>query len=87
MVSQVCVFFGGLEPQASEARPGPHAHCTLTFDQDFTQATLDTTRSLCPQTLQGPRWREQLEGVLGGSRGLPELLPEHLLQDAFTRLR
>ncbi|KAB0346290.1 hypothetical protein FD754_011147 [Muntiacus muntjak] len=55
--------------------------------QDFTQATLDTTRSLCPQTLQGPRWREQLEGVLGGSRGLPELLPEHLLQDAFTRLR
>ncbi|XP_057567879.1 capping protein, Arp2/3 and myosin-I linker protein 2 isoform X2 [Hippopotamus amphibius kiboko] len=55
--------------------------------QDFTQATLDTTRSLCPQMLQGPRWREQLEGVLGGSRGLPELLPEHLLQDAFTRLR
>lgn len=37
--------------------------------------------------LQGPRWREQLEGVLVGSRGLPELLPEHLLQDAFTRLR
>ncbi|TKC51838.1 hypothetical protein EI555_000110 [Monodon monoceros] len=55
--------------------------------QDFTQTTLDTTRSLCPQMLQGPRWREQLEGVLGGSRGLPELLPEHLLQDAFTRLR
>ncbi|XP_043456773.1 capping protein, Arp2/3 and myosin-I linker protein 2 isoform X1 [Prionailurus bengalensis] len=55
--------------------------------QDFTQATLDTTRSLCPQMLQGPRWREQLEGVLVGSRGLPELLPEHLLQDAFTRLR
>ncbi|XP_039078353.1 capping protein, Arp2/3 and myosin-I linker protein 2 isoform X2 [Hyaena hyaena] len=51
------------------------------------QATLDTTRSLCPQMLQGPRWREQLEGVLVGSRGLPELLPEHLLQDAFTRLR
>ncbi|XP_072587778.1 capping protein, Arp2/3 and myosin-I linker protein 2 isoform X3 [Vulpes vulpes] len=55
--------------------------------QDFTQATLDTTRSLCPQMLQGSRWREQLEGVLVGSRGLPELLPEHLLQDAFTRLR
>ncbi|KAB1274782.1 Capping protein; Arp2/3 and myosin-I linker protein 2 [Camelus dromedarius] len=55
--------------------------------QDFTQATLNTTRSLCPQMLQGPRWREQLEGVLVGSRGLPELLPEHLLQDAFTRLR
>ncbi|XP_029782415.1 capping protein, Arp2/3 and myosin-I linker protein 2 isoform X1 [Suricata suricatta] len=55
--------------------------------QDFTQATLDTTRSLCPQMLQGPRWREQLEGVLVGSRSLPELLPEHLLQDAFTRLR
>ncbi|KAM9046930.1 capping protein, Arp2/3 and myosin-I linker protein 2 isoform 8-T8 [Megaptera novaeangliae] len=55
--------------------------------QDFTQTTLDTTRSLCPQMLQGPRWREQLEGVLGGSRGLPELLPEYLLQDAFTRLR
>ncbi|XP_060145815.1 capping protein, Arp2/3 and myosin-I linker protein 2 isoform X2 [Globicephala melas] len=55
--------------------------------QDFTQTTLDTTRSLCPQMLQGPRWREQLEGALGGSRGLPELLPEHLLQDAFTRLR
>ncbi|CAK6436694.1 unnamed protein product [Pipistrellus nathusii] len=55
--------------------------------QDFTQATLDTTRSLCPQMLQGPRWREQLEGVLVGSRGLQELLPEHLLQDAFTRLR
>ncbi|XP_021559356.1 capping protein, Arp2/3 and myosin-I linker protein 2 [Neomonachus schauinslandi] len=55
--------------------------------QDFTQATLDTTRSLCPQILQGSRWREQLEGVLVGSRGLPELLPEHLLQDAFTRLR
>ncbi|XP_059238801.1 capping protein, Arp2/3 and myosin-I linker protein 2 isoform X3 [Mustela nigripes] len=55
--------------------------------QDFTQATLDTTRSLCPQMLQGPKWREQLEGVLVGSRGLPELLPEHLLQDAFTRLR
>ncbi|XP_034880855.1 capping protein, Arp2/3 and myosin-I linker protein 2 isoform X3 [Mirounga leonina] len=55
--------------------------------RDFTQATLDTTRSLCPQMLQGPRWREQLEGVLVGSRGLPELLPEHLLQDAFTRLR
>ncbi|XP_019511098.1 PREDICTED: capping protein, Arp2/3 and myosin-I linker protein 2 isoform X4 [Hipposideros armiger] len=55
--------------------------------QDFTQATLDTTRSLCPQMLQGPRWREQLERVLVGSRGLPELLPEHLLQDAFTRLR
>lgn len=55
--------------------------------QDFTQATLDTTRSLCPQMLQEPRWREQLEGVLVGSRGLPELLPEHLLQDAFTRLR
>ncbi|XP_036881216.1 capping protein, Arp2/3 and myosin-I linker protein 2 isoform X4 [Manis javanica] len=55
--------------------------------QDFTQATLNTTRSLCPQMLQGPRWREQLEEVLVGSRGLPELLPEHLLQDAFTRLR
>ncbi|XP_045845060.1 capping protein, Arp2/3 and myosin-I linker protein 2 isoform X1 [Meles meles] len=55
--------------------------------QDFTQATLDTTRSLCPQMLQGPKWREQLEGVLVGSRGLPELLPEQLLQDAFTRLR
>ncbi|KAM7059063.1 capping protein, Arp2/3 and myosin-I linker protein 2 isoform 3-T3 [Molossus nigricans] len=55
--------------------------------QDFTQATLDTTRSLCPQMLQGPRWREQLEGVLVGSKGLPELLPEHLLQDAFSRLR
>ncbi|XP_012586091.1 PREDICTED: leucine-rich repeat-containing protein 16C [Condylura cristata] len=55
--------------------------------QDFTQATLDTTRSLCPQILQGPRWREQLEGLLVGSRTLTELLPEHLLQDAFSRLR
>ncbi|XP_023379313.1 capping protein, Arp2/3 and myosin-I linker protein 2 isoform X1 [Pteropus vampyrus] len=55
--------------------------------KDFTQATLDTTRSLCPQMLQGPRWREELEGVLVGSRGLPELFSEHLLQDAFTRLR
>ncbi|XP_023582539.1 capping protein, Arp2/3 and myosin-I linker protein 2 [Trichechus manatus latirostris] len=55
--------------------------------QDFTQATLDTTRSLCPQMLQGPGWREQLEGVLAGSSGLPELLPEQLLQDTFTRLR
>uniref|UniRef100_A0A2K6A0X0 Capping protein, Arp2/3 and myosin-I linker protein 2 n=1 Tax=Mandrillus leucophaeus TaxID=9568 RepID=A0A2K6A0X0_MANLE len=55
--------------------------------QDFTQATLDTARSLCPQMLQGSSWREQLEGVLAGSRGLPELLPEQLLQDAFTRLR
>ncbi|XP_008565993.1 PREDICTED: leucine-rich repeat-containing protein 16C [Galeopterus variegatus] len=55
--------------------------------QDFTQATLDTTRSLCPGMLQGPSWREQLEGVLVGSRGLPELLPEQLLHDVFTRLR
>ncbi|XP_027809785.2 capping protein, Arp2/3 and myosin-I linker protein 2 isoform X5 [Marmota flaviventris] len=55
--------------------------------QDFTQATLDTTKSLCPQMLQGPGWREQLEGVLVGSKGLPELLPEQLLQDIFTRLR
>ncbi|XP_066098619.1 capping protein, Arp2/3 and myosin-I linker protein 2 isoform X2 [Saccopteryx bilineata] len=55
--------------------------------QDFTQSTLDTTRSLCPQMLQGPRWREQLEEVLVGSRSLSELLPEHLLQDAFSRLR
>ncbi|XP_037371809.1 capping protein, Arp2/3 and myosin-I linker protein 2 [Talpa occidentalis] len=55
--------------------------------QDFTQTTVDTTRSLCPQILQGPRWREQLEGLLLDSRTLPELLPEHLLQDAFTRLR
>ncbi|KAM7332539.1 hypothetical protein ACRRTK_009247 [Alexandromys fortis] len=55
--------------------------------QDFTQTTLDTTRSLCPQILQRPSWKEQLEGVLVGSRSLPELLPEHLLQDAFTRLR
>ncbi|XP_059120106.1 capping protein, Arp2/3 and myosin-I linker protein 2 isoform X1 [Peromyscus eremicus] len=55
--------------------------------QDFTQTTLDTTRSLCPQMLQRPSWKEQLEGVLVGSRSLPELLPEHLLQDAFTRLR
>uniref|UniRef100_A0A2I3H8B7 Capping protein, Arp2/3 and myosin-I linker protein 2 n=1 Tax=Nomascus leucogenys TaxID=61853 RepID=A0A2I3H8B7_NOMLE len=55
--------------------------------KDFTQATLDTARSLCPQMLQGSSWREQLEGVLAGSRGLPELLPEQLLQDAFTRLR
>ncbi|XP_076771894.1 capping protein, Arp2/3 and myosin-I linker protein 2 isoform X3 [Arvicanthis niloticus] len=55
--------------------------------QDFTQTTLDTTRSLCPQMLQRPGWREQIEGVLVGSGGLPELLPEHLLQDAFTRLR
>ncbi|XP_062966815.1 capping protein, Arp2/3 and myosin-I linker protein 2 [Cynocephalus volans] len=55
--------------------------------QDFTQATLDTTRSLCPGMLQGPGWREQLEGVLVGSRGLPELLPEQLLHDVFTRLR
>ncbi|XP_045389475.1 capping protein, Arp2/3 and myosin-I linker protein 2 isoform X1 [Lemur catta] len=55
--------------------------------QDFTQATLDTTRSLCPQILQGSGWREQLEGVLVGSRGFPELLPEQLLQNAFTRLR
>ncbi|ELV12229.1 Leucine-rich repeat-containing protein 16C [Tupaia chinensis] len=55
--------------------------------QDFTQATLDTTRSLCPRMLQGPRWKEQLEGVLADSRTLPELLPEQLLLDAFTRLR
>ncbi|XP_069353959.1 capping protein, Arp2/3 and myosin-I linker protein 2 [Eulemur rufifrons] len=55
--------------------------------QDFTQATVDTTRSLCPQILQGSGWREQLEGVLVGSRGFPELLPEQLLQNAFTRLR
>ncbi|XP_005076356.1 capping protein, Arp2/3 and myosin-I linker protein 2 isoform X2 [Mesocricetus auratus] len=55
--------------------------------QDFTQTTLDTTRSLCPQMLQRPSWKEQVEGVLVGSRSLPELLPEHLLQDAFTRLR
>ncbi|XP_037062113.1 capping protein, Arp2/3 and myosin-I linker protein 2 isoform X2 [Peromyscus leucopus] len=55
--------------------------------QDFTQTTLDTTRSLCPQMLQRPSWKEQLEGVLVGSRSLPELLPEHLLQDAFNRLR
>ncbi|XP_051702893.1 capping protein, Arp2/3 and myosin-I linker protein 2 isoform X2 [Oryctolagus cuniculus] len=55
--------------------------------QDFTQATLDTTRSLCLQMLQGPGWKEQLEGILVGSRGLPELLPEQLLQDAFSRLR
>ncbi|XP_052022070.1 capping protein, Arp2/3 and myosin-I linker protein 2 isoform X4 [Apodemus sylvaticus] len=55
--------------------------------QDFTQTTLDTTRSLCPQMLQRPGWKKQLEGVLVGSGGLPELLPEHLLQDAFTRLR
>ncbi|XP_064129969.1 capping protein, Arp2/3 and myosin-I linker protein 2 isoform X3 [Loxodonta africana] len=55
--------------------------------QDFTQATLDTTRSLCPRMLQGPGWREQLEGVLAGSSGLPELLPEQLLQDTFSRLR
>ncbi|XP_006860307.1 PREDICTED: leucine-rich repeat-containing protein 16C [Chrysochloris asiatica] len=55
--------------------------------QDFTQATLDTMRNLYPQMLQEPGWREQLEGLLAGSRGLPELLPEQLLQDAFTRLR
>ncbi|CAH7069254.1 capping protein, Arp2/3 and myosin-I linker protein 2 isoform X2 [Phodopus roborovskii] len=55
--------------------------------QDFTQTTLDTTRSLCPQMLQRPSWKEQLEGVLVGSRSLSELLPEHLLRDAFTRLR
>uniref|UniRef100_A0A8C2V258 Capping protein regulator and myosin 1 linker 2 n=1 Tax=Chinchilla lanigera TaxID=34839 RepID=A0A8C2V258_CHILA len=54
--------------------------------QDFIQAILDT-RSLCPQMLQGPGWREQLEGILVGSKGLPELLPEQLLQDAFVRLR
>lgn len=59
----------------------------ITFAQDFTQTTLDTTRSLCPQMLQRPGWRKQLEGVLVGSGGLPELLPEHLLQDALTRLR
>ncbi|XP_060041290.1 capping protein, Arp2/3 and myosin-I linker protein 2 isoform X3 [Erinaceus europaeus] len=53
--------------------------------QDFTQVTLDTTRTLCPQ--MGPRWREQLEEVLVGSRSLPELFPEHLLQDTFYRLR
>ncbi|XP_008063964.1 capping protein, Arp2/3 and myosin-I linker protein 2 [Carlito syrichta] len=55
--------------------------------QDFTQATLDTTRRLFSKMLQGSSWREQLEGVLVGSRGLSELLPEQLLQDAFTRLR
>uniref|UniRef100_A0A8C5L9B5 Capping protein regulator and myosin 1 linker 2 n=1 Tax=Jaculus jaculus TaxID=51337 RepID=A0A8C5L9B5_JACJA len=55
--------------------------------QDFTHATLDTTRSLCPKMLQGPGCREQLEGVLAGSRSLPDLLPEQLLQDTFTRLR
>ncbi|KAM6176792.1 capping protein, Arp2/3 and myosin-I linker protein 2 isoform 2-T2 [Erethizon dorsatum] len=54
--------------------------------QDFIQAILDT-RSLCPQMLQGLGWREQLEGILVGSKGLPELLPEHLLQDTFIRLR
>ncbi|KAM5263126.1 capping protein, Arp2/3 and myosin-I linker protein 2 [Ctenodactylus gundi] len=55
--------------------------------QDFTQAALDTTRSLCPQMLQGSGWKEQLEGILMGSRGLPEMLLEQLLQDAFTWLR
>ncbi|XP_021487769.1 capping protein, Arp2/3 and myosin-I linker protein 2 isoform X2 [Meriones unguiculatus] len=55
--------------------------------QDFTQTTLDTTRSLCPQMSRRSGWRKQLEGVLVGSRGLPELLPEHLLQDALARLR
>nr|XP_020026705.1 capping protein, Arp2/3 and myosin-I linker protein 2 isoform X2 [Castor canadensis] len=55
--------------------------------QDFTQSTLDTARNLCPRMFQGPGWKEQLEVVLVGSRGLPELLPEQLLQDAFTRLR
>ncbi|XP_006878957.1 PREDICTED: leucine-rich repeat-containing protein 16C [Elephantulus edwardii] len=55
--------------------------------QDFTQATLDTMRNLCPQMLQGPGWGEQLERVLAGSQGLPELLPDQLLQDAFSRLR
>lgn len=63
------------------------ANRPITFAQDFTQTTLDTTRSLCPQMLQRPGWRKQLEGVLVGSGGIPELLPEHLLQDAFTRLR
>ncbi|XP_045389477.1 capping protein, Arp2/3 and myosin-I linker protein 2 isoform X3 [Lemur catta] len=42
---------------------------------------------LLRQILQGSGWREQLEGVLVGSRGFPELLPEQLLQNAFTRLR
>ncbi|KAM4833946.1 capping protein, Arp2/3 and myosin-I linker protein 2 isoform 4-T4 [Thomomys bottae] len=55
--------------------------------QDFTQATMDTTKSLCSRMLQEPGWREQLEKVLVVSSGLPELLPEQLLQDAFTRLR
>ncbi|XP_029422277.1 capping protein, Arp2/3 and myosin-I linker protein 2 isoform X1 [Nannospalax galili] len=55
--------------------------------QDFTQTTLDTTRSLCPQMSKRPGWKEQLEEVLVGSRGLPELLSEQLLQDAFSRLR
>ncbi|XP_069860875.1 capping protein, Arp2/3 and myosin-I linker protein 2 isoform X1 [Dipodomys merriami] len=55
--------------------------------QNFTQATLDTTKSLCSRMLQEPGWREQLEKVLVVSSGLPELLPEQLLQDAFTRLK
>nr|XP_020138123.1 capping protein, Arp2/3 and myosin-I linker protein 2 isoform X4 [Microcebus murinus] len=80
-------FCGGRSLKPSGLGPWPHPHHALTFAQDFTQATLDTTRSLCPQILQGSGWREQLEGALVGSRGFPELLPEQLLQNAFTRLR
>ncbi|XP_075392839.1 capping protein, Arp2/3 and myosin-I linker protein 2 [Tenrec ecaudatus] len=49
--------------------------------------TLDTLKTLCPRMSQGPGWREQPEGVLAGSRRLPELLSEQLLQDAVSRPR
>ncbi|XP_013359406.1 PREDICTED: leucine-rich repeat-containing protein 16C isoform X3 [Chinchilla lanigera] len=85
-------FFLSILPILNEAGNSPSHHWQLRqklealLGQDFIQAILDT-RSLCPQMLQGPGWREQLEGILVGSKGLPELLPEQLLQDAFVRLR
>lgn len=72
MVSQVSVFFGGLEPQASEELGwATSSHCTLTFDRTslrphWTQQGVSAHRH-CRVPGGGSR---QLEGVLGGSRGL-----------------
>ncbi|XP_063103579.1 capping protein, Arp2/3 and myosin-I linker protein 2 isoform X3 [Cavia porcellus] len=85
-------FFLSILPILNEAGNSPSHHWQLRqklealLGQDFIQAILDT-RSLYPQMLQGPGWREQLEGILVGSKGLPELLPEQLLHDAFIGLR
>lgn len=70
----------GLKPSSLDLNTH---HCFPPIVQDFTQVTLDTTKSLCPPMPQGPRWREQLEEALVGSRGLPE----QLLPDDFTMFR